>query len=288
MAALQARRDSNQRACASPPRMATPARHAGPRRQRRTGPVAAQAELRAQEAALRETTAEIAQQRSRVAAARTDLGFTRITAPMDGEVVALNTLEGQTVVASYRVPNILAGRPQHHDRARPGVRGGRDPHPRAAAGLFHRARCAGPALPRPPARDPAVARENQQCGLLQCLVRRAQPRPQPAHRHDRASLHRPRRGEAGRAGALSALGPRRPDGRFPARVLHADGSVEHRRSAPACATTSTPVLEGLREGERVVTGDSTDAAAPAPASNRAARQARGPALAARPATSRSA
>lgn len=39
--------------------------------------------------------------------AKTRLGYTRILAPIDGEVVAITTLEGQTVIAAQQAPNLL-------------------------------------------------------------------------------------------------------------------------------------------------------------------------------------
>ena len=39
--------------------------------------------------------------------AKANLGYTKITAPMAGEVVSINTLEGQTINANQQAPNIL-------------------------------------------------------------------------------------------------------------------------------------------------------------------------------------
>ncbi len=60
--------------------------------------------LKANVAALQ---ARIRKAQADVEVAQTDLGFTRITAPIDGEVVAIVTKEGQTVIASQLVPVIL-------------------------------------------------------------------------------------------------------------------------------------------------------------------------------------
>ena len=61
---------------------------------------AAKAELAAAEAA-------IAQHTVRVQTAQTNLGYTRITAPMAGTVVAIVTDEGQTVNANQTAPTII-------------------------------------------------------------------------------------------------------------------------------------------------------------------------------------
>lgn len=68
---------------------------------------AADADLASQRADLAALDAQIQQQRIRVDTAQTNLGYTRIAAPIDGTVVSITTQEGQTVVASYQVPTIL-------------------------------------------------------------------------------------------------------------------------------------------------------------------------------------
>ncbi len=60
--------------------------------------------LKASVAALQ---ARIRKAQTDVEVAQTDLGFTRITAPIDGEVVGIVTKEGQTVIASQLAPVIL-------------------------------------------------------------------------------------------------------------------------------------------------------------------------------------
>ena len=51
--------------------------------------------------------AQMRQAAAAVEAARANLGYTQITAPMDGEVVSITTLEGQTLNANQQAPNIL-------------------------------------------------------------------------------------------------------------------------------------------------------------------------------------
>ena len=67
----------------------------------------AEAETQADEADLASLGAQIAQAKSLVKTAEVNLSFTRIIAPIDGEVVAILTKEGQTVVATQIVPVIL-------------------------------------------------------------------------------------------------------------------------------------------------------------------------------------
>ncbi len=74
----------------------------------------AQADLEQAEAALAQTQAELraldAQTRQahiKVDTAKANLGYTQISAPMDGVVIAIVTEEGQTVVSSQSAPTIL-------------------------------------------------------------------------------------------------------------------------------------------------------------------------------------
>ena len=67
----------------------------------------ADAQSQADEAGLAALDAQIAQARAQTDFAATNLSYTKITAPIEGEVVAILTQEGQTVVATQIVPVIL-------------------------------------------------------------------------------------------------------------------------------------------------------------------------------------
>ncbi|MCC3703642.1 efflux RND transporter periplasmic adaptor subunit [Rouxiella badensis] len=67
----------------------------------------AEADIAVQQAQLTSMNAQIHQQQIRVDTAKTNLGYTRIIAPVSGTVVSVNTQAGQTVVASYQIPVIL-------------------------------------------------------------------------------------------------------------------------------------------------------------------------------------
>jgi len=67
----------------------------------------AEAQLQADEASIAALDAQIAQARAQIDIAAANLGYTKITAPIDGDVVAILTQEGQTVVAAQIVPVIL-------------------------------------------------------------------------------------------------------------------------------------------------------------------------------------
>jgi macrolide-specific efflux system membrane fusion protein len=68
---------------------------------------AANAQLLVLRANLASFDAQISQARTQVDTALANLEYTKISAPMDGEVVAIVTQEGQTVVAAQQAPVIL-------------------------------------------------------------------------------------------------------------------------------------------------------------------------------------
>ncbi|WP_408068331.1 efflux RND transporter periplasmic adaptor subunit [Yersinia pekkanenii] len=67
----------------------------------------AQAQYDSQLAQLRVNEAQIVQSQMALETAKANLGFTRIMAPIDGEVLGIVTKEGQTIVSSQTVPTIL-------------------------------------------------------------------------------------------------------------------------------------------------------------------------------------
>lgn len=67
----------------------------------------AQAALAATEAQIEALEAQIAQAQISVETARANLGYTRITSPIDGTVVAIVTKQGQTVNANQTAPTIV-------------------------------------------------------------------------------------------------------------------------------------------------------------------------------------
>ncbi|GHD55567.1 macrolide transporter subunit MacA [Jeongeupia chitinilytica] len=67
----------------------------------------AQAQLDSTRAELAALAAQIRQATVDVDTARANLGYTRIVAPMDGEIISVVTQEGQTVVSAQSAPTIL-------------------------------------------------------------------------------------------------------------------------------------------------------------------------------------
>ena len=68
---------------------------------------AAQATLRSSQAALNSVNAQIEQAQIAVKTASVTLGYTRITAPIDGTILAIVTKEGQTVNSNQTAPTIV-------------------------------------------------------------------------------------------------------------------------------------------------------------------------------------
>lgn len=68
---------------------------------------AANAQMQVARASLASFDAQISQARTQVDSAQANLAYTRIMAPIDGDVVAVVTQEGQTVVAAQQAPVIL-------------------------------------------------------------------------------------------------------------------------------------------------------------------------------------
>ncbi|MBP1035198.1 macrolide transporter subunit MacA [Serratia fonticola] len=64
-------------------------------------------ELAVKKAQVETTRAQIAKNQASLDTAKINLAYTRIEAPMDGDVVQINTLQGQTVIAAQQAPNIL-------------------------------------------------------------------------------------------------------------------------------------------------------------------------------------
>jgi macrolide-specific efflux system membrane fusion protein len=218
---------------------------------------AADAELHALRADLRSLQAQIRQQQLAVASARTNLSYTRITAPIDGEVMAINTLEGQTVVASYQVPTLvrladlstMTVKAQVSEADVVRIREGQaayftilgDPDQRYHGSLH--------------AIQPSPEKINNAVFFNALLD---VPNPGRTLRVDMTAQVAIVLGDAQQALAVpqTALGPRSQDGRHEVRVLRPDQTVETRRVRIGISgNLQAQVLEGLAEGDKVIIGD---------------------------------
>ncbi len=276
------------------------------------------AEYEAAEAALATTRADIAaldaqlaQGKIQVDTARLNLGYTKITAPIDGTIVAVVTREGQTVNANQSAPTIvklaqldtLTVKAQISEADVPKVKAGQkvwftilgepdrryhaelravDPAPESIAsesGSSSSTNASSTAIyynglfdvPNPEGRLRIAM--TAQVNIVLAEAKDALVVPSSA-------LGAPQRAEAApAAGARPAAdgpprqrrgdGERRPRGEGAGiegglrsvQVLDADGSVEVRNVRVGINNNvSAQILEGVREGERVVTGTAGTAA----------------------------
>ncbi len=217
----------------------------------------ADADLRALRADNVSLDAQIRQQKLAVASAQTSLSYTRIVAPIDGDVVSISTLEGQTVVAAFQVPTLMkladlstmtvkaqvseadvvrvhAGQPVYFT-----ILG--DPDKRYYGTL--RA-----VQPSPEKINNAV--------FFNALF--DVPNPDRTLRVDMTAQVAIMLGEAKQALTvpLTALGARDKDGRQEVRVLLPDQTVDRRLVRVGISNNfQAQVLEGLKEGDKVITGD---------------------------------
>ncbi|WP_208509012.1 macrolide transporter subunit MacA [Variovorax paradoxus] len=219
----------------------------------------ADAELRALRADAVSLDAQIRQQRLAVSSAQTNLSYTRIIAPIDGDVISIKTLEGQTVVASFQVPTLMTladlstmtikAQVSEADVVR--VRAGLpvyftilgDPDKR-----YHGTLRA--VQPSPEKINNAV--------FFNALF--DVPNPDRTLRVDMTAQVAIMLGEAKQALTvpLTALGNRDKEGRYEVRVLRADHTPETRKVRTGITNNfQAQVLEGLKEGDQVITGDAS-------------------------------
>ncbi|VWC18773.1 macrolide transporter subunit MacA [Burkholderia lata] len=231
---------------------------------------AARATLDVQRATLASLAAQIRSARIQIETAQANLGYTRIVAPIDGEVVAVVTQEGQTVIAQQQAPVILKladldtmtvkAQISEADviRLHPGqsayftILG--EPDKRHYGAL--RAIEPAPQNFADPQTNLGGGSKPNSAVFYNALFEV----PNPEHRL-RISMTAQVSIVLGNArNALSipaaALGEKRKDGTYAVRVLRADGSTETRNVRIGINNNvRVEVLAGLKDGERVVIGE---------------------------------
>ncbi|WP_137919003.1 efflux RND transporter periplasmic adaptor subunit [Hydrogenophaga sp. 2FB] len=251
-------------------------------RQRALAPIGATREedLNVAEAGFDSAVAKIAQLEAQIAQTRANqradearLGYTRIYAPMAGTLISLEAIEGQTLNATYQTPRLLRvadlgtmtvwTEVSEADvrRVRPGMAAtfttlGAQADERQWAGTVRQV------LPAPPVRDPqatggAAPAPATKAVTYTVLFDVANPDGElmPNMTAQVAFIA----GRAARAIAvpLSAIqaDEDRP-GWYRARVLRADGHAETRALRVGLRSRHlAEVVEGLEEGERLITGE---------------------------------
>ncbi|WP_175812737.1 macrolide transporter subunit MacA [Burkholderia contaminans] len=231
---------------------------------------AARATLDVQRATLASLAAQIRSARIQIETAQANLGYTRIVAPIDGEVVAVVTQEGQTVIAQQQAPVILKladldtmtvkAQVSEADVIR--VRGGQtayftilgEPDKRH----YGKLRAIEPAPQNyAEAQSPLGGGSKPNSAVFYNALFEV---PNPEHRLRISMTAQVSIVLSNARNALSipaaALGEKRKDGTYAVRVLRADGSTEARNVRIGINNNvRVEVLAGLKDGERVVIGD---------------------------------
>ncbi|RQQ05721.1 macrolide transporter subunit MacA [Burkholderia stagnalis] len=240
----------------------------------------ARAALDVQRATLASLDAQIRAARIQIETAEANLGYTRIVAPIDGQVVAIVTQEGQTVIAQQQAPVILklADLDTMTVKAQVSEADVIRVHPEQNAYFTILGdpdkRHYGKLRAIEPAPQNFLESQSTLGGMSSggaksnaaVFYNALFEVPNPGHRL-RISMTAQVNILLGSArNALSipaaALGAKDKDGRSAVRVLRADGTLDTRAVRTGINTNvKVEVLAGLKEGERVVIGDAADAAA---------------------------
>ncbi|RQT61582.1 macrolide transporter subunit MacA [Burkholderia cepacia] len=233
---------------------------------------AARATLDVQRATLASLAAQIRSARIQIETAQANLGYTRIVAPIDGQVVAIVTQEGQTVIAQQQAPVIL--KLADLDTMTVKAQVSEADVIRVNAGQTAYFTILGEPDRRHYGKLRAIEPAPQNYAETQgALGAGAKPNsavfynalfevPNPEHRL-RISMTAQVNIVLGNArNALSipaaALGEKRKDGTYAVRVLRADGSTETRNVRIGINNNvRVEVLAGLKDGERVVIGEAS-------------------------------
>lgn len=240
---------------------------------------AARAALDVQRATLASLAAQIRSARIQIETAQANLGYTRIVAPIDGEVVAIVTQEGQTVIAQQQAPVIL--KLANLDTMTVKAQVSEADVIRVSAGQTAYFTSLGEPDKRHYGKLRAIEPAPQNYADAQSPLGGggAKPNaavfynalfdvPNPEHRLRIAMTAQVNIVLGNARNALSipaaALGEKRKDGTVAVRVLRADGSTETRHIRIGINNNvRVEVLAGLKDGERVVIGEaSADERAP--------------------------
>ena len=226
---------------------------------------AAKAQTDVLKANLASDSAQISQAHAQVESAKANLAYTKITAPINGEVVAIVTQEGQTVVAAQQAPVILKLADLDHMtvkaqvseadviRIRPGqpayftILGDSD------------SRHAGTLRAVEPAPQDFSSNDNKTSGpvFYNALFETANPDHQLRIGMTAQVTVALQRADNVLIVPISALGRRMQDGRCPVRVVRPDGSTTTVMVAVGINDrVNIQVVDGLHEGDEVITADS--------------------------------
>ncbi len=235
---------------------------------------AAEEQSQADTASLAALEAQIAQAKSQVDIANANLSYTKITAPIEGEVVAVLTQVGQTVVAAQIVPVILklarldamTIKTQVSEADILGVKPGQkvfftvmgDPNKRHS-GVLRTVELAPQSYSEPTVSQSGAQPANPMAGLGAAVFYSAWfdvPNPDRTLRIGLTAQVSIVSGVSKNALSIpaAALHGQGEDGRYTVRVRTADGQSEERKILVGVNNhAQAEVLEGLKEGEEVIT-----------------------------------
>ncbi|WP_175882514.1 macrolide transporter subunit MacA [Burkholderia sp. BCC0044] len=234
---------------------------------------AAKATLDVQRATLASLAAQIRSARIQIETAQANLGYTRIVAPIDGQVVAIVTQEGQTVIAQQQAPVIL--KLANLDTMTVKAQVSEADVVRVSAGQTAYFTSLGEPDKRHYGKLRAIEPAPQNYADAQSPLGGggAKPNaavfynalfdvPNPEHRLRIAMTAQVNIVLGNARNALiipaTALGEKRKDGTVAVRVLRADGGTETRPIRIGINNNvRVEVLAGLKDGERVVIGEAS-------------------------------
>ena len=205
-------------------------------------------ELAVKQAQIGTIDAQIKRNQASLDSAKTNLDYTRIVAPMAGEVTQITTLQGQTVIAAQQAPNILTLADMGH--LKPGQKAWftvlGDPQTRYEGVLKD-------ILPTPEKVNDAIFYH----------ARFEVPNPQGVLRLDMtAQVHIQLAGVKNVLTIpLAALGQPAGDNRYNVKVLRNGETREREVSLGSRNDTDVVVVKGLEEGDEVVISESQPGAA---------------------------
>jgi len=225
---------------------------------------AAKAQTDVLRANLASFTAQISQAHSQVESAKANLAYTKITAPIDGDVVAIVTQEGQTVVASQQAPVILKLADLDHMTVRAQISEADVIRIRPGQSAYFTilgdtdARHPGTLRAVEPAPQEFSSGDTKSTGpvFYNALFDTANPDHQLRIGMTAQVTVALERAEDTLSVPISALGRRMQDGRYPVRVVQRDGTTRTKMvSVGINDRVNIEVLDGLHEGDEVVTTD---------------------------------
>lgn len=232
------------------------------------------AQLEQLRANLASLDAQINQARIQVDSAQANLEYTKITAPIDGEVVAIVTQEGQTVVAAQQAPvilklanlDVMTVRAQISEADVVRLQPGQDAHFTILGDMSHRH--VGKVATIEPAPQEYMKDEAKSTGPV--FYNALFNVPNPDHRLRIAMTAQVTIVLSAARNVISvpisALGKGQPDGHYPVRVMDKDGNISTVIVAPGINDRVRIQVEGLNEGDEVITEEGGGKASPGAAS----------------------